>query len=98
MTTDFLVGLTYVISGSLACFMFFHFLKFSGNGLKSILLHLFGAWTGKYLVIGILKILSFLLNQNILNNDILNILIILFTILKFSALIRLYFYIKKQYG
>ena len=95
----FVLGVVYLGSGFITASMTLYFLFLSkANGLKSILVHLFGAWAAHYLIVGAVTFLSFVLRREILPLSTLRLLAAAFVTLQLVALFRLYFYIKKWYG
>lgn len=85
-------------AGVLGLGMFFYFLFLPGNGLKSILCHLFGAWTTRYLILGIIGIVTFIQNKEFISLEVIRFITTFFVMIEFSALFRLYLYINKKNG
>ncbi|TXH07887.1 MAG: hypothetical protein E6R04_11970 [Spirochaetes bacterium] len=92
----FILGITYLIAGIAAISRVVSLWKLTGNGLKSILIHLFFAWSGHYITIGSLTFGSFILGHEILPLNTLRLIASLFVVIQFIALLRLYFYIVKK--
>jgi hypothetical protein len=96
MTGALALGITDTLAGILGLGMFIYFVSIEGNGLKSILCHLFGAWSLRYLILGMVSLGAFLGNKDIISENTLRFVTTFFVLLEFSALIRLYFYIQKK--
>lgn len=92
----FMLGLVYITSGIIAIGMAIYFIELQGNGLKSILYHLFFSWAGHYLVIGGVTLASFLTGKELMPLNNLRLVAAFFVLLQFSALVRLCFYIIKK--
>ncbi len=97
MNGALLLGLTYLFSGITAIFMAIYFLKINTNGLRSIIIHLFGAWSGHYIVVGAITLKSYLDKAEVLPLDTLRMVAAFFVLMQFIALCRLYFYIIKKH-
>lgn len=93
-----LLGITYLVSGFITLGMFIYFLITKGNGLKSVLCHLFGSWCVHYLTIGSITFFSFLGSKEIVPLDTLRLMAAFFVAIQFTALLRLYAYIRKKNG
>ena len=94
----FVLGLVYLISGIIAVIMSVYFLFINSNGLRSILCHLFFSWSGHYITVGTLTFAAYILGHEVVDLNTLRLIAAVFVVLQFTALIRLYKYIKKNYG
>lgn len=90
------LGITYIISGLIAIGMAIYFFFINSNGLKSILLNLFFAWSAHYLIIGLITLTSFLTGHEIIPLDALRLMASIFVLFQLLALCRLYFYISRK--
>lgn len=93
-----LLGITYLVSGFITLGMFIYFLVTKGNGLKSILCHLFASWCVHYLIIGSITFFSYIAHQELVPLDTLRFMAAIFVAIQFIALLRLYAYIMKKNG
>lgn len=96
MNGALILSIIYIFSGLATISMGIYFAHIHGNGLKSILYHLFFAWSGHYLTIGTITLISFLNKKELIPLDSLRLLAAAFVTLQFIALCRLYFYIIKK--
>lgn len=96
MNGALMLGIVYSVSGFITIGMFIYFLMIKGNGLKSILCHLFGAWSLHYFIIGLLTFASVVIGQEVVPLNTLRLFAAFFVLIQFVALIRLYFYIHKK--
>ena len=96
MNGALMLGIIYSITGFITIGMFIYFIKIKGNGLKSVLCHLFIAWSLHYLIIGVLTFLAAITGKEVVPLNTLRLVASAFVLIQFFALIRLYFYIIKK--
>jgi hypothetical protein len=96
MNGALLLSVVYLISGLATVCMAIYFLRIHGNGLKSILYHLFFSWAGHYLIVGTITLLSFISKHEVIPLDNLRMIAAFFVLLQFTAFCRLCLYIIKK--
>jgi hypothetical protein len=89
-------GLINLVTALGGIVMTTYLLRINGNGLKSILVHLFGAWSLSHLIEAINSLYFFSYGDDVIPSNHFKFILSLIVMVKFFALIRLFDYITKK--